>query len=173
LQAKSGIIYEVREAEFVVRNKFITTASCKKLLELPGLKEIFLREKKELNLQRSANVEAVLAQSRGETEVEECKGCGEGGGPFTNCVTMEGMLQGSCTNCHFGSRGAKCSFRPKPSAKRVAREANLESEEEEDYGRNVRGRKRRNISLQERFRNVGTLMGYLAEEFKQIAEALE
>lgn len=156
-----------------MRNNFQTTGNCKKLLAKPGVREVFLREEKELNLQRSANVEAILGQSRGEIEEEECNGCAESGGSFTDCVTVEGILQGICTNCHFGSRGVKCSFRPQPSGKSAAKKANLESEEDEDYGRSVKGRKKRNIDLPERFTNVGTLMNCLAEEFRQIAKTLE
>jgi len=40
---------------------------------------------------------AILGQSKGEIEEEECNGSAGSGGRLTNCVMVECMLQGSCT----------------------------------------------------------------------------
>jgi len=170
---KTGVLYAILQVDVVVQNNFQITGNCKKLLARRDVREVFVREDKELNLERSANVEPTLGHSRGEIEEEECNGCAKCGGPFTDCVTVEGILQGSCRSCHFSSSGVKGSFRIKPSRKWAEKEANMESEKDEDYGRSVRGRKKRNINLTECFGNIGTLMNCLAEEFMQIAKALE
>lgn len=54
-----------------------------------------------MNLQGSANGEAILGQSRGGIEGGECEGCLERMRLFTICVTVEGMFKYSCTSCHF------------------------------------------------------------------------
>lgn len=171
-----GLFFDVREAEVLVRTQYVTTANCKKLLSQEGVRDVFLRWERDMNMQRSVNVEAILGQSRGEMEGEECVGCAGGLGLFTSCITVEGMFSGSCTNCHFGSKGAKCSFRQKTGVKRGAKEASIGEQEEEGYGRGARGargRKRKQVDVPERFRRVGTLLSYLAEEFMDIADALE
>lgn len=151
---------------------YITTGNCKKLFAQEGVRDVILRDARELHLGRPTNVEAVLGQSRGVMEVEEYKGCAGGGGPFTTCVTVQGMFGGSCTNCQFGSKAAKCSLRKSEPVKRSAKEASIGWENEEDYGRGARSRKRKQVDLNERFRKIGTLLGYLAEEFMHIAEKL-
>ena len=60
---------------------------------------------------RAPNAEAALAQSRGTIAPQACASCVRGGGPFTECVLVAGQLRGSCANCHYGSEGARCSFR--------------------------------------------------------------
>lgn len=60
---------------------------------------------------RAANVEAALSQARGVVAAQPCTSCARGGGPFTECVVLAGQLLGSCANCHYGSEGARCSFR--------------------------------------------------------------
>lgn len=158
--------------EGLVQTGYITTGNCKKLLALEGVRNVFLRGERELYLQRPTNVEAVLGQSRGELEEVECKACAAGGGPFTTCVTVEGMFGGSCTNCHHGSKASRCSLRQFAPVKRSAKEASIGYEGEEDSGRGARGRKRKQVDLNERFRKIGTLLGYLAEEFMHVAEEL-
>ena len=118
-----GLFYEIKEVEGVVRNGFTTSGNCKKLLAQEGVREVYLRGERDMKLGRTANVEAILGQSRGAMEGQECDGCAEGIGPFTTCVTAEGMFGGSCTNCHFGSRGKKCSFRSEETEKRPKRSA--------------------------------------------------
>ena len=51
-----------------MRNGFITTGNCKKLAGQAGVRDVFLREERDMNLSRSANVEAILGQSRGKIE---------------------------------------------------------------------------------------------------------
>lgn len=60
---------------------------------------------------RAANVESALAQARGVVAAQPCTSCARGGGPFSECVVLAGQLLGSCANCHYGSEGARCSFR--------------------------------------------------------------
>jgi len=60
---------------------------------------------------RAQNVEAALAQARGTVAAQPCASCVRGGGPFIECVVVAGQLGGSCANCHYGSEGARCSFR--------------------------------------------------------------
>ena len=171
-----GLLYYIKIVEELVRNGFITTGNCKKLAGQAGVRDVFLREERDMNLSRSANVEAILGQSRGKIEEEECEGCAEGMGLFTFCVTVEGMFKGSCTNCHFGSKASGCSFRQdegEKKPKRSAKKAGIVCEGEESVARGAKGRKRRQVDLPERFRKVGTLLSCLAEEFMNIADELE
>ena len=57
-------------------------------------------------------MEAFLAQIVGtEHAADPCTHCASGSGVFAQCVTVEGLFSGSCANCHYGSEGARCSFR--------------------------------------------------------------
>ena len=51
-----------------MHNGFITTVNCKKLVCQAGVRDVFLREERDMNLSRSANVEAILGQSKGKIE---------------------------------------------------------------------------------------------------------
>jgi Protein of unknown function (DUF3716) len=86
------------------------------------------RKHRPLILTRSPNVEAILAQVRGTEEPEPCMSCIRRGGPFAQCVTVNGWMRGSCANCHYGSEGPRCSLRPDfdpytPSPRRRGRKA--------------------------------------------------
>lgn len=67
-------------------------------------------------------MEAALAQARGRVAGQPCASCVRGGGPFTECVVVAGQLSGSCANCHYGSEGARCSFRACKQPQRPATE---------------------------------------------------
>lgn len=117
-----------------------------------------------------------MGQSRGAIEGQEYDRCAEGIGPFTSCVTVEGMFGGSCTNCHFGSRGKKCSFRYEETEKRPKRStkrAGIECKDEGSIASSERARKRKQVNMYNRFRKIGTFLAYLAEEFNHIADELE
>ena len=77
------------------------------------VRAVVMREGKLPNYNRSANHEAILAQSRGEEINEEdcCKKCKDGAGPFATCVIVEGEFSNACANCHYNSLGTSCSFR--------------------------------------------------------------
>lgn len=71
-----------------------------------------LREGRTVNYGRNTNVEAAMAQNAGTEHVTDaCLHCAGGSGVWTECVTVSGLLTGSCANCHYGSEGARCSFR--------------------------------------------------------------
>ena len=87
-------------------------------------------------------------------------------------LLLGGMFGGSCTNCQFRSKAAKCSLRKSEPVKKSTKEASIGWEEDKDYGNSARSRKRKQVDLNERFRKIGTLSGYLAEEFMHVAEEL-
>lgn len=64
-----------------------------------------------INLQDPQNAEAVLMQMQGHDVVDPCGCCERGGAVLQGCVVGDGFGKGECANCHYGSRGTKCSFR--------------------------------------------------------------
>jgi hypothetical protein len=70
------------------------------------------RTSKTLELQRSSNREAYLAQCVGAVQIASCKSCSKGHGPWKGCVVVAGYLKESCANCHYNGEGQRCSFRP-------------------------------------------------------------
>lgn len=71
-----------------------------------------VRDGRTVNLGRNTNIEAVMAQHAGTVHPHRpCGHCASGAGVWTECVTVTGLLLGSCANCHYGSEGARCSFR--------------------------------------------------------------
>lgn len=63
---------------------------------------------------RTANIEANLAQITGRVNVPECAQCTQGSGVFALCVSVPSQLRGSCANCHYNDKGARCSLREYP-----------------------------------------------------------
>ncbi|UPX20774.1 uncharacterized protein EKO05_0010994 [Ascochyta rabiei] len=57
------------------------------------------------------NLESALAQVVGRVAPTECDSCQRAAGLYTTCVVVTGQLLDSCANCHYGSEGARCSFR--------------------------------------------------------------
>ena len=82
------------------------------LIQQPRVRGVLLRHSKTLQFNRTTNRDAILAFTRGEVAEPACTTCEAGAGPFTQCVIISEMFKGSCTNCHYGSEGARCSFRP-------------------------------------------------------------
>jgi hypothetical protein len=71
-----------------------------------------VRENRTVSTGRSSNMEALLGQMVGtEHDTDPCTHCTSSSGVFTQCVTVAGLFTGSCANCHYGSEGARCSFR--------------------------------------------------------------
>ncbi|OBT77097.1 hypothetical protein VF21_02913 [Pseudogymnoascus sp. 05NY08] len=66
------------------------------------------------NLGRMQNIEAAVGFTAGEIVVPGCSDCAAGHGQFAGCVRVEGWLHRSCTNCHFGGEGSRCSLRAVP-----------------------------------------------------------
>ena len=89
------------------------SAACKKLVAMPRLRQLMLRSNILESSISLANVEAILAYTRGAllTSTKSCKECKAQTKPFASCVIVEGMFQGSCAGCHYNSLGIKCSFR--------------------------------------------------------------
>jgi hypothetical protein len=82
------------------------------LVEMAIRREPVLRpEASEINWARVVNKEAVAAQVAGEVNEFPCRHCDRGNGPFTECVSVYGFLNGSCANCHYNSSGRRCSLR--------------------------------------------------------------
>ena len=82
------------------------------LIQKPRIRGVLLRHGKTLQFNRTTNKDAILAFTRGEVAVPACTSCEAGAGPFTECIIVQDMFKGSCSNCHYGSEGARCSFRP-------------------------------------------------------------
>ncbi|KAJ5917249.1 hypothetical protein N7466_010803 [Penicillium verhagenii] len=63
---------------------------------------------------RLENVESLVAQSVGIEVLpgQECDSCKRKMGPFTSCVIVPslGTMFPSCANCHWSSKGRRCSF---------------------------------------------------------------
>lgn len=103
------------EEAATVRNRhqiveFSTQAQ--RLLQLEPIREPVRRKASfEVNLDRMPNLESALAQIVGRVNRTPCDSCSRGSGPFGLCVSVDGMLRGSCANCHYNSLGRRCSFR--------------------------------------------------------------
>ncbi|KAJ5937619.1 hypothetical protein N7454_003961 [Penicillium verhagenii] len=78
---------------------------------------------------RRENVESLVAQSVGMEVLpgQECDSCKRKLGPFTSCVVVPSLGNKflSCANCHWQSRGKRCSFMPKPPPSSVLTQAAL------------------------------------------------
>jgi len=88
----------------------------KSIAEMELLRGVELRlGRNKINLFQPQNCEAALAYSRGQIihDVQACRDCKRGRGPFVKCVVLKGYLKGSCSNCHYSAEGARCSLRPR------------------------------------------------------------
>ena len=70
------------------------------------------RTSKTLELQRSSNREAYLAQCVGAVQTASCKSYSKGHGPWKGCVVVASYLKESYANCYYNGEGQRCSFRP-------------------------------------------------------------
>jgi hypothetical protein len=78
---------------------------------LPPRRRPVLRAGRTTNPARPSNLEAELGQIVGQARNFQCAHCTRGSGVWTVCVVVPGFFHGSCANCHYGSEGARCSFR--------------------------------------------------------------
>lgn len=88
----------------------------KKILRLPKVRELDLRSGANLDdvenrCTKTADLAATLGQMRGSEPEKSCEQCIIGRGRFAKCLVLENHFLGACTNCKFGQRGEKCSFR--------------------------------------------------------------
>jgi hypothetical protein len=79
------------------------------MLKMPKTRNATLRirlsTKFELNL--PIQKKGALAQSRGHVAPKSCKRCADNGGPFTECVLLDGHLGGGCANCFLTRQNGK------------------------------------------------------------------
>ena len=87
------------------------TAAMTSLLALPFLRAPAPRPGRNPHTNRPSNLEAWLGQVTGQVQVPGCGHCMAGSGQWPECVTVAGHFGDSCANCHYGSEGARCSFR--------------------------------------------------------------
>jgi hypothetical protein len=87
------------------------TGTMVRLAALPPLRVPVLRPGRTSNPARPSNLEAEFGQATGQVRVARCTHCAGGSGVWTECVVVAGFFGGSCANCHYGSEGARCSFR--------------------------------------------------------------
>jgi len=87
------------------------TAATTALLALPLLRAPVPRPGRTPHTDRPSNLEAWIGQVTGQIQTPGCGHCVGGSGQWLHCVTVAGYFGGSCSNCHYGSEGARCSFR--------------------------------------------------------------
>lgn len=81
------------------------------LWAVPPLRVPVLRPGRTSTRTRPSNLEAEFGQATGQVRAPRCAHCARGSGCWTECVVVAGFFGGSCANCHYGSEGARCSFR--------------------------------------------------------------
>ena len=71
------------------------------VLQLPSQRLVHLRDP-EVNawtLEKMVPKQGALAHTRGYIATEACTACQANGGLFTECVLLDGYMNGKCTNC--------------------------------------------------------------------------
>ncbi|RFU26306.1 hypothetical protein B7463_g10026, partial [Scytalidium lignicola] len=86
------------------------TGAMRALAILPPLQESTVREGRTLNTNRPANMEALLGFLVGRVNGQPCTHCANGSGMWTEYVSVPGHFNRACTNCHYNSKGSRCSF---------------------------------------------------------------
>ena len=109
-QVELQIAFELAAQAEVLPDK--PTKYMSELIQKPRKRRVLLRHDKTLQFNRTTNKDAILAFTRGEVAVPSYTSCEAGAGPFTECINVKDMFKRSCSNCHYGSEGARCSFRP-------------------------------------------------------------
>jgi hypothetical protein len=51
-----------------------------------------------------------LIQGFGKKWNQQCTKCTQGKGPYEDCVTLEGLLGGTCGNCKKLGKATECTF---------------------------------------------------------------
>jgi Protein of unknown function (DUF3716) len=103
---------EYHPAEALPPTSKKTTGAITAFSQMRAARRADARTSKTLDLQRSSNREAYLAQCVGAVKTAPCKSCLKGQGPWQGCVVVAGFLKESCANCHYNGEGKRCSFRP-------------------------------------------------------------
>jgi len=77
------------------------------VLKMPKMRDTTLRTSlsPKFGLALITQKKGALAQSRGHVAPNLCKHCADNGGPFTECVLLDGHLGGGCANCYLTRRG--------------------------------------------------------------------
>ncbi len=86
------------------------TATSSAIAAMPVLRAVALRTGRSVNPNRPVNGEAIYAYMAGTIQTPACGHCVKNSGPFPLCVAVAGLLNGSCSNCHYNSEGSRCSF---------------------------------------------------------------
>jgi len=88
------------------------TAAMTRLLDMPILRPIDLREGQTIDWARPRHHEAILGFTRGISipANQDCR-CYVREGVFTECIIVPSEFRGSCTNCHYLGEGAFCPLR--------------------------------------------------------------
>ena len=81
------------------------------LSRLPAVRSPVLRPGRTINTGRPTNLEALLGQFTGQLNSPEYTHCAGRSGTWRACVSVPGFFGSSCTNCHYGSEGRRCSLR--------------------------------------------------------------
>ncbi|KAJ5936770.1 hypothetical protein N7466_003220 [Penicillium verhagenii] len=122
-------------------NKKLKGSILQSLLARPGLNEPVIRPGwrgdwdagkfyAKVNSQLS-NVEALVMYCTGKviTDPEHmCTMCSAGKGPFSFCVTAEGIEE--CASCHWDGQAARCSFNSNPLPRKSRRNSKVYTAEE-------------------------------------------
>ena len=79
------------------------------LLKMPKSRNTTLRTSlsTKFELTRPAQRKGALGHSRGHVAPKSCQRCADNGGPFPECVLLDGYLGGGCTNCYVTRKGGK------------------------------------------------------------------
>ena len=73
------------------------------MLKMPKMRDTTLRTSLSTKFELTLPIQkkAALVQSRGYVAPKSCKRCTDNGGPFTECVLLDGYLGGGCANCYL------------------------------------------------------------------------
>jgi hypothetical protein len=73
------------------------------MLKMPKTRDATLRTGLSTKFELTLPIQkkGAFAQSRGHVAPKYCKCCADNGGPFTECVLLDGHLGGGCANCYL------------------------------------------------------------------------
>ncbi|KAH0613058.1 uncharacterized protein H6S33_009438 [Morchella sextelata] len=168
------IQYHESAAEALVMGGVTNTATAKKLASIDWIRPVMVKEDRGLNMARPVNVEAILGYSRGELAEAVCDCCTDSKGPFIECVTVQGMFAGSCTNCHYNSQGKYCNFRPEIKPReRSAPIASSSTVTAEGADRYRRVAKRKRSTTKEKWLRLLIAVEGVADAIEDIMDEME
>lgn len=91
-----------------------STMVMKTLASMPVLRdsgESELREGRTVGIDKRQKREAYMAFLAGQENDPPCAKCSNGFGLWKKCISVAGLLDGACANCHYGYREESCCFR--------------------------------------------------------------